>query len=150
MAYKTIKGRLQQIVVDGDISANRSTGARQSEFEAITPAYIRLEQDPLYAASFSVAGPWAFEVVFGGVSSGIALKWQVTKTDTGAAIFDTNLEWSVPGYFPPLFDEDFNISLRSIGLGQVLICDYIMYYTVKKYTELEMVQTLEGYPTGLI
>lgn len=150
MPYKVMQGNIQQLIVNTDITARRSTGARQSEFEAVIPAYIRLEQDPLYVQANDLVGPWSFEVVFGGVSSGIALKWQVVKTDTGGAILDTNLEWYVPDFFPPMFDEEFSISIRSADLGQVLVCDYIMYYVIKKYTEMEMVQTLESYPVGIV
>lgn len=150
MPYMVMQGNIQQLAVDTDITVLRSTGARREEFEAVIPAYIRLEQDPLYAQAYDIVGPWSFEVTFGGESSGIALKWQVVKTDTGAVLFDTNLEWYVPEFFPPMFDENFKVSVRSTDLGQVLICDYIMYYTVKKYSEMEMVQTLESYPVGIL
>lgn len=150
MPYKVMQGNIQQTAVNTDITILRSTGAIRGEFEAVIPAYIRLEQDPIYAQAYDVVGPWSFEVVFGGESSGIALKWQIVKADTGAVLFDTNLEWYVPESFPPMFDENFRLSIRSADLGQVLSCDYIMYYTIKKYSEMEMVQTLESYPVGIV
>lgn len=150
MPYKVMQGHVEQVAVDITVSETRSTGARQSEFEAILPAYIRLEQDPIYVQGFDLVGSWSFDIVFGGVSSGVALKWQVVKTDTGGVILDTNLEWYVPEFFPPLFDEEFKITVRSSDLGQVLVCDYIMYYAIKKYSELEMVQALETYPVGIV
>lgn len=148
--YKVMQGSLSQTAVDTDIADARFTGARQDQFQAITPAYIRLEQDPLLAVNYDLVGPWAFEVVFGGKQSGIALKWQVVKSDTGAVLFDTNLEWYLPEFFPPMFDEEMEVKIRSIGLAQVLVVDYIMYYNIKTYSELEMVQALESYPVGIV
>lgn len=150
MPYVTMQGASRQTVVDADITEVRATGARQDKFQAIIPAYIRLEQNPLWVVNNDLVGPWAFEAAFGGKSSGIALKWQVVKTDTGGGILDTNLEWYVPPFFPPMFDEEMEIKLRSTGLGQVLVVEYIMYYTIKTFTEMEMVQALESYPVGIV
>lgn len=147
---KVMRGSLVQTAVSGTISDLRETGARNSDFEAILPLYVRLEQDPLYVAGNNLVGPWAWDISFGGLNSGIALKWQVVKSDTGCTSLDTNLEWYLPDFFPPMFDEQIEITIRSAGLGQVLGLEYLMYYEIKKYSELEMVQAFESYPVGLL
>lgn len=147
---KVMRGSIQQTVVNVDISDQRETGARNSEFEAIVPLYVRLEQDPIYVSSNDLVGPWSWDISFGGLNSGIALKWQVVKTDSGCTSLDTNLEWYIPDFFPAMFDELIEIKIRSSDLGQILVLDYLMYYEIRKYSELEMVQAFESYPVGLL
>lgn len=147
---KVMRGVLQQTVVNNTITDLRETGARNSDFEAIVPLYVRLEQDPALVYNYDVVGPWNFNISFGGLSSGIALKWQVVKTDTGGAILDTNLEWYVPNFFPPMFDELIQVQIASDDLGQLLRLEYLMYYEIRRYSELDMVQAIESYPVGLL
>lgn len=144
---KTMNGSLAQLLTNTTISQERPTGALQSLNQAILPLFIRLEIDPLQALSW--VAPYAFEVIFKGTTSGVALKWQIANVVGG--ILDTNLEWNVPNIYEPLFDETVTIQIRSAGLAalQVITCNYVMYYEIKQMTELQLVQAIESYPVGV-
>lgn len=147
MQSKSMSGSLSQTITDGLVQVTRATGARQSEFEAITPAYIRLEFD---ADTVITAGAGGYiRATFGGLQSGIKLVFTQVFLGmaTDGAVVDPVREWYRPLEFPVMFDEDFLITLDTEGFAPASLAtvNYTMYYSIDNYTELEMVQTISGY-----
>jgi len=145
LGYKTLKGMITSLAADSMIDEVRETGARHDEFQAILPAYIRLWLNPnLVEIS---ADPAVYMLSMAGEQSGIKLQWEfATHGGVGTGILiDTVKEWYKPDAFPPMFDEQMRIRLETLGTGQSHQLNYVMYYTIRKYSELEMVQVIAGY-----
>jgi len=137
---RKLEGRLSQSAADTSTTVIHNTGARQDKFEGIFPAYIRLRLDaPALIAS--IVGSW-ITASMGGVTSNIELFQSVIWY---GGTYDPDREWYPPAIFIPLFDEQFYVKIESAGTAAIQSVDYVMYYDVKTYSELEMIQTIEGY-----
>lgn len=145
-----MKGVLFPASADAACSVKRSTGALQSKFEGILPAYMRLAFTVSAMIEFISINPdrYVINVTFTGDQSGIQLIWRFAQSGAvgaGAGRIAGVLEWYTPDVFPILFDESWTLAMDNQGTGCILEVDYTMYYSVVQSDEMTMVKTIADY-----
>lgn len=146
-----MQGTVTQASADDAVLVTRTTGARQSSFEGILPAYMRLALTFTAMIELCITIKpvnWVIDVEFRGKQSGIKLIWRfghLSGDASGTRPVDGILEWYVPDIFPVLFDEEWELALDSQSTGCHIAIDYTMYYSIVQSDEMSMVKTIADY-----
>jgi hypothetical protein len=142
MIAKKLEVVLTQTAADTTTTVSRETGVVSELFNAVVPAYIRIEAGQ--TAIRTGVEPYSVKFTLSGAQSGIALVWGIVVRAGGCSVLTTK-EWERPLIFPIMFDEEINFTVESVGTGLAVTGKFVIYYELQTFTELEMVQTIAGY-----